>query len=56
MTFEKLTQSIDIIIPLADCSGCGGCETADHSTNKFSKTGGDARKNTNKGSASNCSC
>ena len=56
MTFEKIFNMPEVIVPLSDCSGCGGCDTADHSTNKFSKTGGDARKNDNKGSASHCTC
>lgn len=56
MIFEKAFVSQEELIPLADCGGCGGCDNPDHSQNKFSKTGGDARKNTNKGSASSCSC
>lgn len=56
MIFEKIISIPDVIVPMSDCSGCGGCDTKDHSTNKFSKTGGDARKNDNKGSASHCTC
>ena len=55
MIFEKMFKSIEIIVPLADCSGCAGCATQPHSKNKFSKTGADNRRK-NATQSSPCSC